>query len=214
MNRLTLPFTYLVLAIVTLIIASTVTAQCPETIILNSTSYAVPEQWRDICIDSTRLADTSRLVKLPEKFCFQGYRIFVTPETRRAFEAMADAARKDSVIFTVKSGYRSSSYQKTLLRKRMDKGMSFAEACRYVAPPGFSEHETGAALDLTVTKGTFAGSTAYRWLKENGARFGFVETYPDDSLAQLPWEPWHWCYNPEEATEHAGASSVSASSPN
>lgn len=196
-----------------LLVTSGASAQCPETIAFDSVSYPVPAQWRGLCIDSSRLADPAHLVKLPANLCFEDYRIFVTPDTRTALVALAAAARQDSVSFKAKSGYRSHDFQKKLLSRRMAKGLSFAEACRYVAPPGFSEHQTGTALDLAVSSGTFANSSAYRWLQANADRFGFVETYPNDSLSNLPWEPWHWCYNPEVANKQTGPKAASASSP-
>jgi D-alanyl-D-alanine carboxypeptidase len=65
----------------------------------------------------------------------------------------------------------------------------------YVAPPGYSQHHTGNAVDLAVDRGTFAKTKAYQWLQKNAKKFGFTETYPKENKQRLPWEPWHWFYS-------------------
>jgi D-alanyl-D-alanine carboxypeptidase len=93
-------------------------------------------------------------------------------------------------------------YQRRVIARRMAEGKSFEAVTAYVAPPGYSQHETGRAVDLTAGERPFAQSATYRWLRQNAADYGFVETYPKDSPGPHPWEPWHWYFTaPEEATE-------------
>ncbi|WP_179258064.1 M15 family metallopeptidase [Enemella evansiae] len=53
------------------------------------------------------------------------------------------------------------------------------------ATPGTSNHGWGLALDLAMGGGNHSSPT-YRWLKENGPRYGFID--------EMPTEDWHWRY--------------------
>lgn len=170
---------------------------CDETIRIDSVDYAVPSVWCGLAIDSALMADPATLVKLPAELCANDYRIYVTKSTRDAFAAMTEAAAVDSVSLKVKSGYRSSRYQRQIILRRLAAGRSFDEVIRWVAPPGYSEHETAMALDLVTDTAPFADSKAYRWLKEHAGKFGFSETYPDKGVNSLPFEPWHWTLSPQ-----------------
>ncbi len=186
-------------AVFLLVLVSTATA-CDETFDLDSTVYPVPDRWCGQQIDSTLLAVPDSLVRLPEDLCWAATHIYVTRATRAAFVAMAAAAERDSVFLLVKSGYRSSRYQRELIRRRLREGQDITTILKYVAPPGYSEHETGRALDLVWPDGPFEKSPAYRWLKAHADSFGFRESMPEPSPADAPagppvaWEPWHWYY--------------------
>ncbi len=72
------------------------------------------------------------------------------------------------------------------------------------APPGFSRHHTGRALDLNDPSTgrpftEFGGSRAYRWLAADNflaaKRFGFIPSYPPGADAQGPDpEPWEFVW--------------------
>ncbi|MEE4136431.1 MAG: D-alanyl-D-alanine carboxypeptidase family protein, partial [Desulforhopalus sp.] len=52
----------------------------------------------------------------------------------------------------------------------------------------------GTAVDFHPGNWSFADTPAYAWLQENGAEFGFVETYSEKNRREMPWEAWHWNY--------------------
>ena len=65
------------------------------------------------------------------------------------------------------------------------------------AKPGFSEHQTGLALDIIEKGGQmseFENSKAYPWLKENAYKYGFILRYPKDKtyLTGYAFESWHY----------------------
>ncbi len=188
------------LALVLLLLLSTVLSagECHETVRIDSVSYSVGPRWCGKKIDTTLFAVSSNLVRIPSEFSANDYRIFVTRETRDAFVTMAKAAAKDGIKLIAESGYRSSRYQRTIIRKRMQEGHSFEEVMKYVAPPGYSEHETGRALDLATSDAGFVRTEAYSWLKKHASEFGFSETYPKARTGGMPYEPWHWCYHREK----------------
>jgi len=172
--------------------------ECRETVVIDSVEYVVPARWCGNKLDSADIADKTRLVRLPAELCYEDYRIYVLPETRDALVKMTAAARADSVKLIVDSGFRSAAYQKRIYRRRLVEGAGFEEIVQYVAPPGYSEHETGRAVDLVPSDASFAHTETYRWLKENGQKYGFYETYPETKDGLIPWESSHWCYRPTE----------------
>jgi len=165
-----------------------------ETIVIDSVEYKIPTNWQGKKIDKALVADPKKLVQLPQENTFEDYRISLKKSARDAFVKMADAAKKDSVFLIVDSGYRSANYQKKIIKRRLDKGDSFEKIMKFVAPPGYSEHETGLAVDLVPSEIEFAKSKAYAWLKNNASKFGFVESLPVSVIPKSRWEPWHWYY--------------------
>lgn len=168
--------------------------QCRETVVIDSVEYPVGPRWCGKRIDSTQLADPDRLAVIPEEYCFEDYRIYVDKDARDSFVRMAETGKKDSIFLIVDSGYRSAAYQARIIARRMAEGDSFADIVRYVAPPGYSSHETGRTVDLVPSDPGFTRTDAYQWLKEHAAYFGFVESSPKDTTGVMPWEPWHWTY--------------------
>jgi len=75
------------------------------------------------------------------------------------------------------------------------------------APPGYSEHHSGRALDVTTPGATplqeeFEGTPAFAWLSKNAASFGFALSYPRGNRHGFMYEPWHWCYRVDEPETH------------
>lgn len=96
----------------------------------------------------------------------------VAVETARAFLRMRDAARAAGLTLRINSGFRSMAEQRRLYeRYRSGRGA-------LAARPGYSNHQSGRALDISTGAGVGA------WLQANAPRFGFRRTVPS--------EPWHW----------------------
>jgi hypothetical protein len=74
----------------------------------------------------------------------------------------------------------------------------YAGQARWVAPPGFSEHSTGLAIDFGSRGGNcnleqcFKNDPVGRWLKENAPRFGFRLSFPEGNPQGVSFEPWHY----------------------
>jgi hypothetical protein len=60
------------------------------------------------------------------------------------------------------------------------------------APPGFSQHSTGLAVDFTPIEEAFEGSPGFAFLQAKGADFGFKISYPKGTNKGAGYEPWHW----------------------
>ena len=186
---------FLLMTAVLFLLAGTATSEdCVETVIIDSVEYSVGPRWCGKKLDSTQLAQPERLALIPAQFCFEDYRIYVDVTARDAFVSMAEAADKAGFLLMVDSGYRSARYQARIIAKYIKDGGRFADITRYVAPPGYSDHEAGRTVDMVPSDATFSRTDTYRWLKENAIEFGFVENSPKDTTGLMPWEPWHWTY--------------------
>lgn len=117
----------------------------------------------------------------------------------QAFLKMASAARIEGVGIVPISGFRPIAYQKNLFARAVKRYGSEQKAARWVAPPGYSEHATGWALDLgdeshraTDIEQTFKSTPAFRWLSSHAQRFGFELSFPLNNPQGVNHEPWHW----------------------
>lgn len=95
------------------------------------------------------------------------------------------------------SAFRSYEAQRRIVERKRAAGQSWGEILAVSMPPGFSEHHTGRALDLT-TPGcgplteAFEGTAAFAWLAARAAGFGFSLSYPRGNPKGVAFEPWHW----------------------
>lgn len=131
----------------------------------------------------------------------------LAPEAAAAWRAMSTAALADGVVIRIASAFRSIDRQAEILREKLARGATLTDILSASAPPGYSEHHTGRAIDIT-TEGVvpfeleFAGTPAFRWLTTNAGRFGFVLSFPEGNPYGYQYEPWHWYY---KAAEGGGA---------
>ncbi len=99
------------------------------------------------------------------------------------------------------SAYRSADYQLGIVRRKRTRGLTMAEILRVSAAPGYSEHHSGRAIDLTTPgyaplEEAFERSAAFAWLrKRHASRFGFRLSYPRRNRHGISYEPWHWCWD-------------------
>ncbi|MEB3159513.1 MAG: M15 family metallopeptidase [Synechococcus sp.] len=128
-------------------------------------------------------------------------------EASRAFQAMQRAAAADGVDLRLLSGFRSLALQKQLFFDvKADRNQDALTRARVSAPPGFSEHSTGYAVDLgdgrlpaTNLSVDFENTAAFRWLRSHANRFHFTLSFPRGNGQGVSYEPWHWRF--EGSTE-------------
>jgi len=168
--------------------------KCSETIKIDGVAYPVPERWCGRKLEKSKRADSKNLARLPADLSLDSSKIYVTPETKKALVKMAAAAQNSGISLMIDSGFRSVWYQREIIRRRMQQGENYDKLITFIAPPGYSEHHTGRAVDFVPSEAPFAFTETYKWLKENAADFGFHETYPEDTTGTIPWESWHWVY--------------------
>jgi D-alanyl-D-alanine carboxypeptidase len=129
----------------------------------------------------------------------------VEVETRIApyLQAMMEAAKADGVDLQLLSGYVSRETQeeryqqeiKRLMKSGLSRMKAEDTANRTVGDGGYSEYQTGMAVDFTSSeKGDFQSTAAYRWLMSNSIHYGFVLRYPEGKTSQtkMEYDPSHF----------------------
>ena len=117
-----------------------------------------------------------------------------------AFLAMQGDAAEDGVELRLLSAFRDQEIQHNLFFAVMvERGQRPEERAKVSAPPGYSEHHTGYALDLGDARRpeldleeTFDQSAAFAWLQQHASRYHFRLSFPADSRQGVAYEPWHW----------------------
>ncbi len=119
----------------------------------------------------------------------------LTAETLAAFEEMQTVVAAEGLDLAIVSGFRSYGTQQNLYNRYVARD-GLAEAETYSARPGFSEHQTGLAMDLNLADSSFAETAEGRWLVEHAWEYGFVLRYPNgkSELTGYIFEPWHFRY--------------------
>jgi len=124
-----------------------------------------------------------------------GYGNGLTSDALTSFNKMKEDASKNGMNLTIESGFRSYSDQTIVYNKWVNlDGKEIADT--YSARPGYSEHQTGLAMDLNLIHGSFESTKEFKWLNENAYKYGFILRYPKDKIeiTGYIYEPWHYRY--------------------
>jgi D-alanyl-D-alanine carboxypeptidase len=113
----------------------------------------------------------------------------------------AAAAAEGAGAMQIQNAYRSFAVQ-TNTHNSLVNSLGAAKADAQSARPGYSEHQTGLALDIAASPSKcdiaacFATTPQGAWLAANSFRFGFILRYPADKQAVTGYvfEPWHYRY--------------------
>ncbi|WP_151638268.1 M15 family metallopeptidase [Noviherbaspirillum aerium] len=121
------------------------------------------------------------------------------PAAARAWQAMRQAAGRDGIELYIVSAFRDLASQADIVRAKIERGMPLAKIFTLSAPPGYSEHHTGRAVDINTPgceerEEPFEQTDAFRWLTVHAGRFGFVMSYPRNNDKGFVYEPWHWLF--------------------
>lgn len=119
--------------------------------------------------------------------------------------------------FVVASGYRSRERQQELLWEDIEtamytQGLTWEEAydqeTKETMPPGYSEHETGLAVDIVALSYQILDegqedTEENKWLRENCGKYGFILRYPrgKEEITGVSYEAWHFRYVGQEAAK-------------
>lgn len=142
--------------------------------------------------------------------------IYMQPVAARALEELFDGALDEGITLYATSGFRSYSTQKAIFERKLDT-MSEKAANASVAKPGYSEHQTGLAMDVeghsSLGSGLiqdFGETPEGKWLAENCHKYGFIIRYPKGKtdITGYVYEPWHIRYVGKEAAAEITALDV------
>tara|TARA_B100000886_G_scaffold27631_1_gene17500 strand:- start:191 stop:904 length:714 start_codon:yes stop_codon:yes gene_type:complete len=122
-------------------------------------------------------------------------------DMRDSLIKMKDEAEKDGVYLVFLSGYRSINLQNEIFYSlKSIRKQEASERARVSAPPGYSEHSTGFAIDIGDAtqrekdfETEFENTDSFKWLIKNAAKFHFKLSFTKDNK-YIDYEPWHWRY--------------------
>ncbi|MES2072335.1 MAG: M15 family metallopeptidase [Pseudomonadota bacterium] len=153
--------------------------------LLDARGFVAQEEARQL-----QLAETSE----------DGREYLLTPFTTAAWHRMKIVAQRDGIALVMVSAYRSVQRQMEIVQGKLDEGQQIADILTVVAPPGYSEHHTGRAVDIGSDEDTpeleveFETTAAFSWLTQHAGTFGFTMSYPKGNSSGYQYEPWHWCF--------------------
>lgn len=140
-------------------------------------------------------------------------------EVFKAFNAMKDSAKIDSVSIEIVSAYRSFKRQKKIWERKYDANikaglspeLAIEKIIEYSTIPGTSRHHWGTDIDIMdgsvptpnniliesnyMENGVF--SNLKQWMDLNSEKFGFYLVYTiNEARKGFKYEPWHYSYKP------------------
>jgi len=156
---------------------------------------------------SSEFLAARHLFEHPEASCLEivetgsdGQDHLLKPAAANAWRNLKAAALEDDISLFIVSAFRSVDRQTEIVRRKLEAGESIEEVFSVCAPPGFSEHHTGRAVDIStpgspVLQVEFEHTPAFAWLGACAAEFGFFLSYPRGNRFGYQYEPWHWCFD-------------------
>ena len=103
-------------------------------------------------------------------------------EAYYALKSLINDADSEGYNIRINYSYRDYETQEGIYNNYKEtKGQEYAD--NISARAGFSEHQTGLAVDVGVqskySKGSFKNSEEYKWMKENAYKYGYILRYPE-----------------------------------
>ncbi|MEM7141821.1 MAG: D-alanyl-D-alanine carboxypeptidase family protein [Actinomycetota bacterium] len=122
-----------------------------------------------------------------------------------AWERLQARARASGLSIVLTSAHRDLRDQRSLFRERLGSRSSDAAieaVLRIAAPPGYSKHHSGYAIDVGqvgTDRAGFGNTAAYAWLSADdfaqARAHGFVPSYPEGGADMGPDpEPWEFVW--------------------
>lgn len=136
------------------------------------------------------------LVKMGLQYAFSGKEI--REEVYASFKGLVKSAKAENLTIVANSTFRTFDYQENLYnRYKTNNGKEYADS--YAARAGYSEHQTGLAIDVSTLNSTmdnFEETEEFKWLQEHAHEYGFILRYPEgkEFITGYNYESWHYRY--------------------
>ncbi len=150
-------------------------------------------------------------------FSFSSYseKKLMRADAANALEKLFQAAKDEGLSLYGVSAYRSYNRQLAIYNKNLITNGS-KRTNLYSAKAGFSEHQSGLAIDVSTLSihnrldVTFAATPESRWLEAHAHEFGFIIRYPKDKseITGYAYEPWHIRYVGDELAKQLFESEI------
>lgn len=149
----------------------------------------------------------TKLVELDK--CTDGEH-YLSEEAKNAYDKLCAASLKDGLKLGVTSAYRSYDSQQSVYATYLkSNGQDYVN--QYVATPGYSEHQTGLALDVkSMVSSPFKTTKEHKWMINNAYKYGFILRYPEDkeNITGYSAEAWHFRFVGEEAAAYINENNI------
>ena len=124
--------------------------------------------------------------------------VMLKSEAYEHLKEMFETAREEGYYFYISTAYRSYDFQKALYDSYLLKD-SVEVVDSYSSRPGFSDHQTGLALDIGMPGykfDAFTDTAECKWLHNNAYKYGFILRYPEgkENITKYTYESWHFRY--------------------
>lgn len=121
----------------------------------------------------------------------------LTPTAAQAWQRLTTAASLDGVDLHIVSAFRSVKRQVDIIERKIRQGLSIEKILEFSAPPFFSEHHTGCAIDVSTAgsedlEPEFEETDAFAWLTMHAGDYGFEMSFRINNVSGYAYEPWHW----------------------
>lgn len=122
----------------------------------------------------------------------------LTQEAANAYDLMCIDITKAGLYMNEATSYRSYSFQASIYNSYLKTyGQTYTDTI--AARPGFSEHQTGLAVDLNTGDPSFSvfiKTETYQWVSQNCTKYGFILRYPHgkEDITGYRFESWHYRY--------------------
>ena len=124
---------------------------------------------------------------------------------------MYNAALNDNITLKINNAYRSKDEQTQIFENKMNayenegytKEKAYQQTTLTVQVPGYSEHETGLAIDFSNEGHYDENEKMWEWLNNKAYKYGFILRYPEDKyeITKIDYEPWHYRYVGKKAAK-------------
>ena len=146
-------------------------------------------------LDNTYNSDN--MVKVSKQYSY-GENQMLTSNTFDAFLSMFNDAKKEDLTLIINSSFRGYEDQEEIYQFYKDT-RGEKEANKIAAKAGYSEHQTGMAIDIQTygsSSSTFEEYDEFKWLQNNAHKYGFILRYPKgkEYLTGYEYESWHYRY--------------------
>ena len=126
--------------------------------------------------------------------------IYVHKDIYKNLKEMQFKAAQRGISLKLLSGYRSINLQRDIFYENKSiRNQTAIQRSWDSAPPGYSEHSTGYAIDVgdgdypnTHFEVEFEQTPAFKWMKRYASKYHFVLSFPPENKQGVTYEPWHW----------------------
>ncbi len=123
-------------------------------------------------------------------------------EANKAYDLLRQGALKEDFNIYTLNSYRSYIDQKIIYNDYVARdGQLMADT--YSARPGYSEHQSGLAIDVNSLDQNWENTPEGKWLSANCYKYGFIIRYPKgkEDITGYMYEPWHIRYVGKDLAE-------------